>query len=239
MAQKLCKVYIRVTRGQPSTCLCTPSAVPPTIVTSWLLRASGPAQSLPHSPPVLGSVPYMSNVWHSIQWVARPGLTFRTKCQSLWKMQTGRQRVSPCSQVKALFHSALLPAFSLRSSSWQAVWAWPSSCRSSSVFATPCNTPWGESTSHGCREWSAQLGQKWGWGRGKSPVWLSRASSGWAGRIVPSSVWAHCEFLFHRFSHLQIKWSGHKTLNTEESEEIRSSISILKDAQLHYSKGKI
>ena len=146
MAQKPCKVYIRVTRSQPSICLCTPSsAVPPTIVTSWLLQASWPAQSLPHSPPILRSVPYMSNVWHPIQWVTRPGLTFRTKCQSLWKMQTGRQRVSPCSQVKALFHSALLPAFSLRSSSWQAVWAWPSSCTTLSngsshisSFKTPC-----------------------------------------------------------------------------------------------------
>ena len=94
MAQKLCKVYIRVTRGQPSICLCTPSAVPPTIVTSWLLQASGPAQPLPHSPPILGSVPYMSNVWHPIQWVTRPGLTFRTKCQSLWKMQTGRSQLT-------------------------------------------------------------------------------------------------------------------------------------------------
>lgn len=95
----------------PHSASAHPELFPPTIVTSWLLQASWPAQSLPHSPPILGSVPYMSNVWHPIQWVTRPGLTFRTKCQSLWKMQTGRQRVAPCSQVLSLFLSAYYQQF--------------------------------------------------------------------------------------------------------------------------------
>lgn len=65
----------------------------------------------------------------------------------------GRQRFSLCSP-------ALLPAFSLRRSSGQVVWARPSTCNSSAAFAMPCNTPWGENTSCGCRGWSSRLGQE-------------------------------------------------------------------------------
>lgn len=207
-------------------CLCTPAAIPPITLASWMLQASRPAQSTPTALHYLDLWPI--TVMSGTSFSERPGPDWGpwgNARVSRGCRQAGRQRFSSCSLEP-------LPASSLRSSSWQGIRAWLPTCGSSAAFAPPCSTPWGESTGWGCGG-PPPCGDEGGVGW-KSPVWLFHASSGWAGRIAPFSVLTHCEFLFPGFSHLLAKWSGHKTLNTEESEERR----IQKDVQCYSSKGR-
>lgn len=197
----------------PPFCLClyTSSAVHPQTLTSWIPHASWPQPSTTWISSLckwyLGSLTLMAMAWSVVQ----------EEHQSLWRTQEAMQMFLPCSPTP-------LPAPSPIGSSWQVFLAWPSTWDPSAVFTASCSMSWGESTCHQCRVCYSP--QRVRWMEWKSPVWFLCASSGWVGHIAPFSVLAHCEFLFHRFSHLLAKWSGHKMLNTGESKEIKSSVNI-------------
>lgn len=207
MARMPCKVlslsHSRSKLPPSCLCLCTCSAVSPPTLTSWTLQASWSAQFTPHSSQILGSVACMCDVWDPIQWVTWPGLSSRRKCQGLWKMQAGRGSHSVPQHFYQHFH-------------WDALldkWSGPDLPPVALLLPLLCPaTLPGEKTQAvdaggGPPRWvRSESGVGW-----KSPVWLPHASSGWAGHIASSSVLTHCEFLFHRFSHLLTKWSGRKT----------------------------